>query len=218
MADAGAALAWVSHVWLFIPGLAYLTAMPLMLDAGWILSQLHAQDPILKEKEITTKQAVYDAVRECRDPVAKTMIFYSMLLLRNWGCFQVALGAAIWCVILMVPVHSRAPAHIILGFLQTTVGMNDTSVTWSVGWGADTAALIGGSAPGAGQKVTPSVTPEEQGADAAMESGLASGPGAVIRPNAAGSFYAHVFLGLVNIVIGIFCALQMGPTDFSPPL
>ena len=100
--------------------------------------------------------------------------------------------------------------------------MNDSSVTWSVGWGADTAALIGASAPGchtgAGQKVTPSVNPEEQGADAAMESGLASGPGAVIRPNAAGSFYAHVFLGLVNIVIGIFCALQMGPTDFSPPL
>ena len=133
MAAAGTALAWVSHVWLSIPGLAYLTAIPLMLDAGWILSQLHAQDPILKEKDITTKQAVYYAVRECRDPAAKTMYFYSMLLLRNWGCFQVTLGAAIWCVILMVPVHSRAPAHFILGFLQTTVGMNDTSVTRSVG-------------------------------------------------------------------------------------
>lgn len=219
---AGAALAWVSHVWLSIPALAYLSAMPLMLDASWLLSQLHAQDPLLKEREITTKQAVYNAVRECRDPAAKTIVFYSMLLLRNWGCFQVALGAGIWCVILLVPVHLRAPAHWILGFLQTAVGMNDTSVTWSVGWGADTAAMIGASAPGGGQKVTSSVTPEEQSAEAAMESALpenASERGVtVVRPNAAGSFYAHVFLGVANIVIGVFCALQTEPTAFSPPL
>jgi len=50
---------------------------------------------------------------------------------------------SVWCVVLLVPLPQRAPAHFILVFLQIYVGLNSASLTWGAGrgafWGANSA-------------------------------------------------------------------------------
>ena len=68
-------------------------------------------DPMLKEKGIESPEKVYEAIKNCQDPVVKHMLIWSLSLQRTWGAFQVATGAGLWCVIFMLPIEHRAPVH-----------------------------------------------------------------------------------------------------------
>eukprot|EP00930_Biecheleria_cincta_P089673 TRINITY_DN79009_c0_g1_i1.p1 TRINITY_DN79009_c0_g1~~TRINITY_DN79009_c0_g1_i1.p1 ORF type:complete len:203 (+),score=32.93 TRINITY_DN79009_c0_g1_i1:63-671(+) len=198
LGDFASVLAWISHIWLGIPALLYpIGGIMSILDGAAKLAMSGGVDPVLKEAEITTKEKVYETLKNT-DDASRQLALYSMLLLRNWGSFEVAASAACWCVIFMVPVHMRAAPHFIMFWLRCSIAMNDASTQYSFPWGADTVAKLGGVTKG--QVAVVDVDKNN------------------VRPAVLGSLVSHAVFGIVDLIIAILCLAQGSvPTKYSPP-
>merc|ERR1712048_1279916 len=130
-----------------------------------------------------SKEAAYEAFKNCDDVAVKHMAFWLVSLQRTWGAFQTAFGIGLWCIIFLLPVRHRAAVHFIISYLQITVGF----IAKSIMSGAplpDLVTKFGGSPPGA-------VTPEEKPQD-----------GAFVRPNGSAinaDFISPLVLGVLNL-------------------
>jgi len=190
----GSAFLWFSHVTIGISALSYTIAFGLLWDGAANISQLHALDPVLKEKGITTKQKAYEAFANCEDQAVKHMAFWLVSLQRTWGAFQTSIGIGLWVVIFMLPVKHRAPVHFIIGYLQLIVGMIAASLAWGVGL-PDLVPKFGGVKPGA-------VAAEgSKGMPRPANSGVKS------------DFWSHLVLGLSNLSYGVLCLVMLFGDD-----
>lgn len=180
-------LLWWSHVWLAFPALLYTLAVMIAWDGATNVAQLHAVVPALKDAGITTKEKVYEAFEACTDESVKHMSLFLVHFQRVWACYQSAAGAGLWCVIALVPIHRRMPAHFCLAWLQLSAGVMEMSLLWGTPIGVDCAAKFGATKPGAT---------------------LPEGTEAFPRPNAkqaVSNIYVHWVLGGINVVLGILC-------------
>ena len=183
------ALFWVSNVFLGIGGLAFVAGgLPLWWDGMTNTAQLGAIDPVLKG--VDSKDKAYAVLRDpAVDPVVKHLCFWLVVMMRNWGAFQVACSAALWCVIFLVPIEARAAAHFILGSLDAACGGVEASTGLGLPVGVDVVAGFGG-------RKGRTVGAEEAGAAGfARPQGLAGGMG------------FHLFLAAANLALGVCCAV-----------
>jgi hypothetical protein len=160
-------------------------------------------DPMLKEKGIESPEKVYEAIKNCQDPVVKHMLIWSLSLQRTWGAFQVAMGAGLWCVIFMLPIEHRAPVHFCIAFLQIVAGLVSGSLfLGSVGI-PDLVVKVGGTKPGT---IVPIVAETEPatGGDIITAAGF---PRPIAGNPVRADFYFHQVLGAINLGLGV-CALM----------
>lgn len=184
----GSVYVWLSHVMIGISAVSYTLAFGLVIDGASNIAQLHALDPILKEKGIKSKEAAYVALAACEDQAVKHMAFWLVSLQRTWGVFQTTMGMGCWVIIFVVPVKYRASVHFLLAYLQVVVGF----IAASLAWGCpipDLVVKFGGAKPGA-------VAPDGKGMPRPKNSGV------------TGDFYTHLVFGVINVALGA-CALVL---------